>query len=319
MAAGMAMDEATGAAFLYGGFDDEGFRQDMHYYDVTKFSWKEVKTNQKKEDVPGKRVHVRLVCASRYLVLFGGSCPASDYSDDLFVMDTKASPFQWTGVTFPPPDEDGVAVPRPKGRYGHAMCALNDFVVVFGGLGEGEKYLNDLWIIDCRDFDAGQVSWEYVKPGGSYWPKGRDSHAMCAVGNELVLFGGYDGVSSKVVPTGELEVYSFEIKEWRCVATCGEAPNAGNNCAMHALGTTGKIIAISGSNGGIFNLISILGEERERTKKDDGRQRRNETAPAHSLTLVERKIVLFVLFDSSPPRLHRHPQAVVRRYPRLEG
>lgn len=43
MAASFAMDSSSGAAFLYGGFDENGFRSDMHYYNTSRFEWKTVK------------------------------------------------------------------------------------------------------------------------------------------------------------------------------------------------------------------------------------------------------------------------------------
>ena len=79
MAAGFAIDQETGAAFLYGGYDEEregGFLQDLHYYDTGKFQWKKISGNKGLMDgavTPGKRVHVRMACANKMLCLFGGS------------------------------------------------------------------------------------------------------------------------------------------------------------------------------------------------------------------------------------------------------
>ena len=79
MTAGFAIDQNTGAAFLYGGFDEKreggGFLQDLHYYDTGKFQWKRVSGNKGHDDVvsPGKRVHVRMACNNKLLCLYGGS------------------------------------------------------------------------------------------------------------------------------------------------------------------------------------------------------------------------------------------------------
>jgi len=122
-------------------------------------------------------------------------------------MDTKSDPFCWIKVNNNNDDsndaDDNIADPKPKGRYGHAVCEYGSSMVVFGGFGEGEKYMNDLWLLDCDNLETGRVCWKYVQPGGSYWPKGRDSHCITACGDKLVLFGGFDGVSTRIVPPGE--------------------------------------------------------------------------------------------------------------------
>ncbi|GMH49082.1 hypothetical protein TrRE_jg9474, partial [Triparma retinervis] len=209
-------------AFLYGGFNDSGFLSDLHYYNGPKFEWREVKQGLSSSE-PGSRVHVRAECAGGFLVMFGGSSQKEDCTDDLFVMDIRKSPLAWRRAGGG--EGDDADAPRPKPRYGHAMCGVGDVVVVMGGLGEGETYLNDMWVLDTK----GNFSWEYVKPGGSYWPRARDSHAMCALEDEgmLVLWGGFDGASSSVVPPGVIETFDFGKATWEETVTCGEGPGGG--------------------------------------------------------------------------------------------
>ena len=308
MAAGLAIDNDTGAVFLYGGFDDKGFRKDMHMYDVTTFQWTKINMHNDKSDdddggggetdkkkkkssssnnnkpsssCPGPRAHVRMVVVSRHVVLFGGSTPDNECTEDLYVMDVSSSKaLAWIRVDNCNADEpttqnneDGTTsassttkAPSPTGRYGHALCAVSgSYVALFGGLGPDDRYLNDLWLLDCSEIASGNISWEYQQPSGTYWPKSRDSHALCSIGKDLVLLGGCNAVPGSILPRGEIEIYSFETRTWRCVATCGEAPVAGPNVCLHALGRSGKVLAISSASGGIFNQLSVL--EYESTPK----------------------------------------------------
>eukprot|EP00518_Triparma_eleuthera_P011167 CAMPEP_0182482366 /NCGR_PEP_ID=MMETSP1319-20130603/39140_1 /TAXON_ID=172717 /ORGANISM="Bolidomonas pacifica, Strain RCC208" /LENGTH=467 /DNA_ID=CAMNT_0024684077 /DNA_START=53 /DNA_END=1453 /DNA_ORIENTATION=+ len=259
MAAGFAIEQETGAAFLYGGFDEDregGFLQDLHYYDTGKFQWKRISGHNGVVDGPGKRVHVRMACANKMLCLFGGSTENSDYSDDLFVMDIGKSPLSWIKVLSGSEDSSSV---QPKARYGHAMCTAGPYVVMFGGLGSGEVYLNDMWLLDTQVEAAQGLKWQYVRPGGDYWPKARDSHAICELPgqNKLLLFGGFDGVSERVIPAGTLEVFDFDQGRWSEVVTCGDGPLAGANCSVHALGRSGRFCTVVEQNGGIFNEMHI--------------------------------------------------------------
>ena len=78
MAAGMTFDEATGAIFLYGGFDEENFRDDFHFYNSETYDWTMLPPEI--GSTPGKRVHVRFAAVNRFLVMFGGSLE-SDVSE----------------------------------------------------------------------------------------------------------------------------------------------------------------------------------------------------------------------------------------------
>ena len=150
-------------------------------------------------------------------------------------------------------------------------------MVVMGGLGEGETYLNDLWILDT----ANNFSWEYVKPGGNYWPKARDSHSVCALEDAgvLVLWGGFDGVTDSLVPPGVIETFDFKEARWEETVTCGEGPRGGANGAVHALGNgSRKMVAISERNGGIFNQMFVLDYGvKVRGRGEGRRQRRQKT------------------------------------------
>jgi len=161
MAAGMAFDEVSGAVFLYGGFDEDTFRSDFHFYNSGTYDWAEVPAEI--GGTPGKRVHVRFECVGQVLVMFGGSTEGTTCSDDLFALDTRVEPLEWIKIE----GADGAksdamaSKPTPKGRYGHAMCSYKNKLVVFGGFGENDTYLNDMWILDVNELLKGNLDWIY--------------------------------------------------------------------------------------------------------------------------------------------------------------
>ncbi|GMH76180.1 hypothetical protein TrLO_g4023 [Triparma laevis f. longispina] len=253
LASSFCLDPDSGAAFLYGGMAEKMYLGDMHFYDTGKFNWKEVKVGVDGMGDPGRRCHVRMGFCGKFLCMFGGSTENGDCTDALYVMDVRESPLGWVKIEQGEDGED--LAPKPKPRFGHAMCSVGPYIVVFGGMGENETYLNDMWLLDTQN----NFSWQYVKPGGNYWPKARDSHAITELPgqNKLLLFGGFDGVSDVVVPPGVLEVYDFETLEWSEVPTCGDGPSAGANVSVHAMGSSGKLVTIVDVNGGIFNQMHV--------------------------------------------------------------
>jgi len=72
------------------------------------------------------------------------------------------------------------------------------------------------------------------------------------------LFGGYDGVSQRIIPKGEIEIYDFTKKEWRCEVVCGPEPTPGAGNAIHTLGDTQKVVVITSNSAGIFNQMDVL-------------------------------------------------------------
>ena len=252
MAAGCAFDAQKGCMYVYGGLGTAEYLKTLHRYDSSSYEWQDVKRGR---DDPGGRVHVKMVVSGKKLVMFGGSTAESDFSDDLFVMDVSGDGAATKGWVKKSKFEGEV----PKGRYGHSMVSFGSYghVIVFGGLGEGNIYLNDMWILDTR---LTHCSWEYVKPKGDFWPKAREGHAACVPEGLgcMVLLGGFNG-SYDVSQPGVIEVFDFETFSWSQKPTCGEYPPKGSNGDIFDLWNgCGKLAAISESNGGIFNQVHVL-------------------------------------------------------------
>ena len=74
----------------------------------------------------------------------------------------------------------------PSPRVGHAQCAVDSRLILFGGRTDvdmGEGNLNDLWSFDT---DAGK--WTQLESDGA--PSPRSFHRAAAVGDRVYIFGG---------------------------------------------------------------------------------------------------------------------------------
>jgi hypothetical protein len=78
---------------------------------------------------------------------------------------------------------------RP-GPLSHATCCLlpsNRHVAVFGGYRSGSGLLNELWVLDLEWWQ-----WSQPEVAGDV-PQARRGHVMEALGDVVIVHGGYDG------------------------------------------------------------------------------------------------------------------------------
>ncbi|KAL8790703.1 MAG: hypothetical protein Q9195_006245 [Heterodermia aff. obscurata] len=85
----------------------------------------------------------------------------------------------------------------PPARSGHRMTHFKNYIVLFGGFqdtSQTTKYLQDLWIYDCRAF-----TWHNTDlPSGSQKPDARSSFSFLPHPAGAVIVGGYSRVKSTV-------------------------------------------------------------------------------------------------------------------------
>ena len=109
------------------------------------------------------------------VVLFGGMTEHGP-SDETW---------EWDGTTWT--QRASGAVPKPSGRYNHAMAydSNRNVVVLFGGT-------NDLYFDETWEWDG--TSWTQKASGTASKPGPRTNHAMAfdSRRNVVILFGGYD-------------------------------------------------------------------------------------------------------------------------------
>ena len=109
---------------------------------------------------------------------------------------------------------------RPPARWGHGM-AYAGLVIVFGGFGEDNEPLNDLWVWDGEDWSEITV---FARDGAfvNEKPPPRGAMAFGSAGGQVVLFGGTDGDrylnDTWVLETGSVQEPPVDIGDaWRWV------------------------------------------------------------------------------------------------------
>ena len=79
------------------------------------------------------------------LLIFGGH-DGERMLNDLYILDTET--LVWSRILV----HGGLGAPRPAPRAGHTASLVGSTVVVFGG-GDGERLLNDCWLLTLIDMD----------------------------------------------------------------------------------------------------------------------------------------------------------------------
>eukprot|EP01065_Artemidia_motanka_P027407 TRINITY_DN32608_c0_g1_i1.p1 TRINITY_DN32608_c0_g1~~TRINITY_DN32608_c0_g1_i1.p1 ORF type:complete len:529 (+),score=119.92 TRINITY_DN32608_c0_g1_i1:57-1589(+) len=152
----------------------------------------------------GRSFHTLTAVGSR-LVLFGGRGADGRCLNDLWIWEEEQES-AWRRVSY----FTGCA---PCPRMGHAACAFDDVLYVFGGVDFG--YCGDLWEIDIDktvDDDVrtpGRVRWKLLSEAGQTpAPPARTGSSLCVHFNRplLVLYGG----AKEFYKLGDLWAFSLE-------------------------------------------------------------------------------------------------------------
>ena len=80
----------------------------------------------------------------------------------------------------------GNSILSPPSRKEHCMFGIINYVVIFGGVGENENYLNDMWA-----FDVENLYWVKLNITGDIPANRASATCQFSYGN-IFLYGGYD-------------------------------------------------------------------------------------------------------------------------------
>ncbi len=118
----------------------------------------------------------------RRMVIFGGG--AMGYLNDVWALTLAGFPV-WTELGSQSP------APRPRRLHSAVYDPVRDRMIVFGGFDGG--YYNDVWALSFTSLPT----WTQIVPAGTP-PTPRADFAMVydPVGDRVIVFGGYDGVSA---------------------------------------------------------------------------------------------------------------------------
>ena len=151
-------------------------------------------------------------------VLFGGYDPVTGEIND--------QTWEWDGQRW----SQKAPATRPPARRCHAMAALGDKVILFGGRGATGP-LGDTWQWDG-------TNWTKLSPAAS--PPARGCHAMATYGGKVFLFGGASG-------TGGVGLMN-DTWEWDGTTWTKMAPaNAPDPRERHVMATLGdRVVLVAG-------------------------------------------------------------------------
>jgi len=206
---GHATSALKGFVFMFGGWDEKHYFNDLHVFDTTKLvatggtgnnfdliKWTELKTITD-TPLPGVRNSHSMVTIGSSLIVYGGFshdvenhgtwvyCDKEEHGciiyDDIWSLNIpgklnyQSSNVQWTKLL--PGGEDG----KPQGRWEHDAATIGDEMYVFGGLNADKELLNDLWA-----YSNSRNEWRRLKNRDT----GVFGHIMVASGGSLFVFGG---------------------------------------------------------------------------------------------------------------------------------
>ncbi len=188
---------------------------------------------------PGKRDgHISVLYGTK-MVVFGGY--TSGYLNDFWELELTNN--TWKNIIS---NGDGSS---PAGRRQSSAVLYGVKMVVFGG----EPFVNDLWEIDLS---ATTPSWSnLISNGAAGSPIARGYHSAALNGNQMYIFGGFDGAQLNDLWKIDL---SAAGPTWNnlIVNDAPGSPSRRYTSTMVVHGT--KLILFGGSNGGneIWSLVN---------------------------------------------------------------
>ncbi|KAF8104265.1 hypothetical protein N665_0176s0072 [Sinapis alba] len=132
----------------------------------------------------------------------------------------------------------GESCSGPGKRWGHTCNAIKGgtFLYVFGGYGKDNCQTNQVHV-----FDAAKQIWTQPIISGTP-PPPRDSHTCTTLGDNLIVFGGTDGIK----PLNDLYILDTSSHTWKCQSVRGEGPEAREG---HSATLVGKRLFVFGGCG----------------------------------------------------------------------
>ena len=176
----MGFAALDGVLWVFGGDDGSSRLRDLHAYTIAARAWRQLDAAAGVSGTPpSARSSMGFSAgAGGLLVTYGSCCPRDAHFFDVAAQAWRALPA--------PPERGGLV--QASSRFGHGQAVLNGTAFVFGGYYVG-GYRNDLLTLKLGDAAA---QWAAVAAQGDV-PAGRAYGALAAVGQQLLLYGGYSG------------------------------------------------------------------------------------------------------------------------------
>jgi hypothetical protein len=199
---------------------------DVNIREVRDFnSWEELETEQD----PGVRICALMVYDSESdkILIFGGF-DGSGMSEELWAFDYETK--KWTNKT----PSSG-----PLGRCGQGFIydSKRDLCIMFGGVGNDEKYYNDTW-----KYDYNSNTWTELFPVDSPSPRCKGGIAYDSKSDRIIWFGGY-GPDKELLD--ETWAYNYKENTWLKM-TPNVSPQARQRNPMMYDGDSDRVILFGG-------------------------------------------------------------------------
>ena len=166
------------------------------------------------------------------LVLFGGSSEEG-HNNELFYL--SALNGKWSNMSHLQNGE----VPAP--RYAHTMSVVLNKLVLFGGF-DATNFFGDVHVLDPNN-----QRWKQMPINSLEKPAARYAHSCVALGDKLVVFGGF-GANKQIY--NDLWVLDVWNGNWVKPELQGEAPPPRGYHTASLVGH--KIVIYGGKNGSIY-------------------------------------------------------------------
>ncbi|XP_077989596.1 kelch domain-containing protein 1-like [Glandiceps talaboti] len=295
--------------YVFGGVVSSGNSEivesnDLLVFDSDSQTWSKAPTQGQP---PSPRSGATMVVIGNKLYLFGGLSRDFGWFDDLHCYDLATS--TWSEI-------DEATGPSPSPRDKIASVAIGNKMYIFGGFGphvseedvlgsqdddddyedddmvedQGPQAAADFgWFDDLYVFDTETTKWENPRPIKIYSPTPRAAYGMCAVGNNIAIFGGRDTQCRK----SDLYVLDTESMKWLQMTTTGRQPEPRS---FHTATSVGKRIVISGGrsqDNKHFNDIHILDTETKEWLQPTIKGSVPPSCGVHTATVVGQHFVIF--------------------------
>ncbi|XP_005098914.1 kelch domain-containing protein 2 isoform X2 [Aplysia californica] len=210
--------------------------------------------------LPPSRSAGSFVAVGTSLYLFGGLSHMSGWFDDTFIFDTVTS--TWAIL-----ETEGT---KPRARDKLQAVAIDSKIYYFGGFGpksdeaeavdlgadsDDDEEFEDIpesqeqdgaefgWFNDLYILDTETLKWSQPMQMNLGVPTQRAAHGMCAIGRNLVIFGGRDIEDRQ----NDLHIFNVDTRKWITdLKVSGDAPAARS---FHTLTSVGNRAVLFGGRG----------------------------------------------------------------------
>ncbi|CAG2233844.1 unnamed protein product [Mytilus edulis] len=269
---------------------------DLLALDTASMKWEKIEV---RGTVPSPRATASLVAVGKKLYLFGGLSHMSGWFDVMHEYDIENKTWSEIQTTGTPPAQ--------RDKVGGVAIGTN--IYYFGGFGpksaeadldiydseeEGEDELPDGsasfgWFNDLFVFDTVNKKWSQPMQKNLGVPTARAAHGMCAVGTDLVIFGGRDTQCRR----NDLHIFSTDTWKWKECKVQGRQPEPRS---FHTTTAIGKRVVVMGGRGEQnqhFADLHIFDTETMEWLQPKANGDLPKGRGQHSAGVVDDKLVLF--------------------------